>query len=221
MANGGTVYEPHIAKAIVTPTGKLVKRIKPVVRDHLPISSGDLDYIRQAMYGVTTENGGTAAGVFGGWPMSKVLVGGKTGTAELTGTNQNGSWFASFAGPAGGKPQYAAVIEVHKAAQGAEGAAPFVKAMWSRIYGLGGDKAIFTDGVPPTALPKVGAAAIRAHIAKHKAHLKAQRKELRQQQQNSGTTTTDSPSPPPSSPSSSADGVPPGLVAERRYGSPS
>ena len=35
--------------------------------------------------------------------MSKVLVGGKTGTAELTGTTtQNGSWFASFAGPAGG-----------------------------------------------------------------------------------------------------------------------
>jgi penicillin-binding protein 2 len=216
IANGGTVYEPHVAKAIMSPSGTLIKRIKPKVRDHIPLSQSELDYLRSAFYGVTssTTPPGTATSTFAGFPMNKVAVGGKTGTAELSGTNQNGSWFVSFAGPAGGKPQYVTVIEVDKSNQGAISAAPFVRNMWDSIYGFGGDKAVFPNGVPPTALPKVGPAAIRAQIAAHKAHLKAQRK----QQQSPGSTTTGTPSPPPSSPSTTAGGLPPGLSPDRRSG---
>jgi penicillin-binding protein 2 len=205
MANGGTVYEPRIAKAILSPTGKLIKRIKPKVRDHLPISQSNLTYIRNALYGVTQESGGTAAGVFAGFPMSKVLVGGKTGTAELSGTSQDGSWFASFAGKAGQKPQFVTVIELHKGPQGAEGAAPFVKNMWDEIYGLQGAKAIFPTGAPPTKLPKVGVAAARASAARAKARAKAHRRQAAR------TTPT---SPPPSSPTTTAGGLPPGLPPE-------
>jgi penicillin-binding protein 2 len=155
MANGGTVFEPRIAKAIVSPTGKLIKRIKAPVRDHLPLTPAELDYLRSAFYGVTTDPRGTASSVFAGFPMSRVLVGGKTGTAELTGTSQNGTWFVSFAGPAGQRPQFVTVIEVDKANQGAVSAAPFVRAMWERIYGLGGNKALFPNGIPPARLPKI------------------------------------------------------------------
>ena len=31
LANGGTLYEPRVAKAIVSPDGKVIKRIKPKV----------------------------------------------------------------------------------------------------------------------------------------------------------------------------------------------
>ncbi|HVW79873.1 MAG TPA: penicillin-binding transpeptidase domain-containing protein [Mycobacteriales bacterium] len=155
MANGGTVFEPRIAKAIVSPTGKLIKRIKAPVRDHLPLTQEQIDYLRNAFYGVTTASDGTASSIFAGFPMSKVLVGGKTGTAELSGTSENGSWFASFAGPAGGKPQFVTVIEVDKSDQGAVSAAPFVRTMWERIYGLDGQKALFPNGVPPSKLPKI------------------------------------------------------------------
>lgn len=157
MANGGTVFEPRIAKAIVSPTGKVVKRIRAPVRDRLPLSKSDLDYLRSAFYGVTTSRNplGTGVGAFAGFPMGRVLVGGKTGTAELSGTNQNGSWFASFGGPAGQKPQYVTVIEVNKSNQGAVSAAPYVRNMWDRIYGFGGTKALFPNGVPPKSLPKV------------------------------------------------------------------
>lgn len=157
LANGGTVFEPRLAKAIVSPGGQLVKRIKAPVRDHLPVSKATLDYIRNAMYSVVTETAGTAHSVYAGFPLGKVKVGGKTGTAELSGTSQDGSWFASFAGPAGGKPEYVTIIEIHKADQGAISAAPSTKVMWDAIYGLQGHKALFPGGAAPTALPKLTA----------------------------------------------------------------
>ncbi len=157
IANGGTVFEPRIAKAILSPTGKVIKRIKPQVRGHLPLPKADLDYIRNAMYGVTTSQSppGTAVSAFAGFPMNKVLIGGKTGTAELSGTSQNGSWFGSFGGPAGGKPQFVTVIEVNKSNQGAISAAPFVRNVWDDLYGFGGNKPAFPNGVPPTKLPTI------------------------------------------------------------------
>jgi penicillin-binding protein 2 len=205
LANGGTVFEPRVAKAIVSPTGKLIKRIKAPIRDHLPISAGDLTYIRDAMYGVTQQPGGTAAGVFANWPMSKVDVGGKTGTAELTGTSQNGSWFASFAGPAGGKPEYVAVIEVDKSKEGAISAAPFVKNIWKQIFGIGGDKALFPNGVAPTALPTISLSSAGSNSSHNGSGGSG-----------SGAKHSTPPSPPPSSPSTGAAALPPTLRVEPR-----
>jgi penicillin-binding protein 2 len=213
LANGGKVYEPRVVKAIFSPTGKLVRRVHAPVRDHIPLSKSDLDYLRSALYGVTQSTSplGTATGVFAGFPQNKVLVGGKTGTAELSGTtNQNGSWFASFAGPAAGKPQFVTVIEVDKSNQGAISAAPFVRNMWESIYGLRGQPALFPNGVPPTKLPKVGAAAIRQQAARERA-----RADHHSSSSSGSTTSTTSP-PPPSSPATTASGLPPGLPVNLR-----
>jgi penicillin-binding protein 2 len=195
IANGGKVFEPRVVKAIVSPSGHLVKRIKAPVRDHLPISKADLDYIRAALYGVVAEPTGTAHGAFSGFPLGQVQVGGKTGTAELSGTSQNGTWFASFGGPAGQQPQYVTVIEVDKADQGAISSAPFVRNMWDALYGFGGKSAIFKNGVPPKRLPKVGAARIKQLVARRAARRKHQRKLARQQSQLPGATTTTTPTP--------------------------
>lgn len=205
LANGGTVFEPRVVKAIYSATGKLLHKIKAPVRDHLPVSQVDLNYIRDAMYGVTSDTHGTAAGVFSGFPMSKVLVGGKTGTAELTGTSQDGSWFASFAGPAGGKPQYVTVIEVDKADQGAVSSAPSVRKIWDELYGLAGNKALFPNGVPPTKLPS-----IRQELAGANTHHSTSGKA------GSGGSQSPPPSTPPSSPSTGAAGLPPALRVEPR-----
>ncbi|HVT19895.1 MAG TPA: penicillin-binding transpeptidase domain-containing protein [Mycobacteriales bacterium] len=172
VANGGTVFEPRIAKAIVSPTGKVIKRIKAPVRDHLPLTNGQLAYLRDALYGVTTSRDpvGTAVGTFAGFPMNRVLVGGKTGTAELSGTQQNGCWFASFGGPAGEKPQFVTVVEVNKADQGAISAAPYVRNMWDKLYGFRGNKALFPNGVPPKKLPKIRIVEAGPPLRHHKAH---------------------------------------------------
>jgi penicillin-binding protein 2 len=157
IANGGTVFKPRIAKAILSPTGKVIKRIKAPVRGHLPLTKYEIGYLRDALYGVTTslDPRGTAVSTFAGFPMNRVLVGGKTGTAELSNTDENGCWFASIGGPAGDKPQFVTVIEVNKADQGAVSAAPYVRHMWDKLYGFGGNKALFKNGVPPKSLPKV------------------------------------------------------------------
>jgi penicillin-binding protein 2 len=206
LANGGTVYKPRVAKAILSPTGALIKRIKAPVRDHLPVSQATLDYIRSAMYGVVQESTGTAYPVYSAvkFPFSKVDVGGKTGTAELTGTSEDGSWFASFAGPAGGKPQYVTVIEIDKADQGAISAAPTSIKIWDALYGLHGQTAIFPNGTPPTALPKLGAAAATQHASTQ--HSSTQH----------STTKHASTHKSPASPTQSAAGLPPALVARLR-----
>jgi penicillin-binding protein 2 len=197
LANGGKVFEPRVVKAIVSPTGKVIKRVHAPIRDHLPVSQATLAYLRSAMYGVTSESSGTAKAAFSGYPQSKVQIGGKTGTAELSGTSQNGSWFGSFGGPTGQKPQYVTVIEVDKSNQGAISAAPFVRNMWDALYGFGGAKPIFKNGIPPTALPKVGAAAAQAKFARQQARKQHRQQKLQQQaakaSASAAATTTASP----------------------------
>ena len=167
LANGGTVFEPRIGQAIVSPTGQLIKTLKAPVRGHLPISESELDYIRTAMYGVTSENGGTAHGAFAGFPQGKVRVGGKTGTAEVdVEHNLASAWFASFAGKAGQKPRFVTVIMVDKGGQGGVVAAPAVRKVWDAVFGVEGHKAAFPTGAPPTTLPKIGPQVAPAHPSK-------------------------------------------------------
>jgi len=156
LANGGTVFEPRLAKAIVAPDGRLVKNVKAPVRGQLPVSPTTLDYIRNAMYDVPLK--GTAQSAFAGFPFDKVKVGGKTGTAEVD--QQHGyatAWFASFAGLASDpKPRFVTVIMVDRGGQGGVVAAPSVREVWDSVFGLEHHKAAFPTGAPPVALPKIG-----------------------------------------------------------------
>ena len=164
LANGGTVFEPRVGQAIVSPTGQVIKELKAPVRGHLSLSQSDLDYIRNAMYGVTTESRGTARGAFAGFPMGKVQVGGKTGTAEVDVVhNLASAWFASFAGLAGQGPRFVTVIMVDRGGQGGVVAAPAVRKVWDAVFGLEGHKAAFPTGVPPKSLPRIGPQVTPAH----------------------------------------------------------
>jgi penicillin-binding protein 2 len=157
LANGGTVFEPRLAKAIVTPDGQLVANVRAPVRGRLPVSQSTLDYIRNAMYDVPVS--GTAKDAFHGFPMGQVRVGGKTGTAEVD--VQHGlatAWFASFAGLAGeAKPRFVTVIMVDRGGQGGVVAAPSVREVWDSVFGLEHHKAAFPTGAPPVKLPRIAA----------------------------------------------------------------
>jgi penicillin-binding protein 2 len=152
LANGGTLYSPRIAKAVIGPDGKVVRTIKPAVVRHLNVDPRTLQYIAHALASVPTD--GTAKAAFAGFPYAQLPVAGKTGTAEVVG-KQNTSWFASF-GPVG-KPRYAVVVMIEQAGQGGQFAAPAVRQIWDGIYGLEGHKASYADGLPPTALPRIAA----------------------------------------------------------------
>ncbi|MEV4890750.1 penicillin-binding protein 2 [Nonomuraea sp. NPDC055795] len=136
LANGGRLFTPRVGKAVVRADGSVVRRIKPKVAGRLPVPGKVLAYIRKALAEVPRS--GTAAGAFAGFPLDRLAVAGKTGTAEAYGKKDT-SWFASFA-PAG-KPRYAVVVVVSQGGTGASTAAPAVREIWSGMYGLEGRKA--------------------------------------------------------------------------------
>ena len=152
LANGGTLYQPRIGEALLSPTGKLVQRIRPQVARRLPVARSTLAYIRDALQGVITS--GTASGAFSGFPLNKVCVAGKTGTAQVAGKVAT-SVFASFAPCT--NPKYVAVMMIPDSGQGADVSGPAVRKIWDAVFGLEGHKADLPGGQVP-GLPQVNKA---------------------------------------------------------------
>jgi penicillin-binding protein 2 len=151
LANGGTVYEPRVAKALLSADGTRVTPIPPAVKGKIPASAGVLAYIRSALTQVT-QPGGTAQSAYAGFPAG--LVAGKTGTAEVQ-DKQPTAWFASFA-PAN-NPRYVVVAMVTQGGTGGTTAAPITREIYDGIFGLDGHKALLPGGALPTRLPVVRA----------------------------------------------------------------
>ena len=143
IANNGTVYSPHVAKALVSADGKTVKNIAPEVAGKLPVAQSTLEYLRQSMMDVTKR--GTAAGAFNGFPLDQIPIAGKTGTAEVQG-HADTAWFASFS------TQYVVIIEIPDTGQGGIYAAPVARQIYEGLYGIGQPALL---PAPPTTLPKV------------------------------------------------------------------
>lgn len=102
-----------------------------------PISANNLATIQGAMLGAVNDPSGTSYGTFKGF---KILVAGKTGTAE-SGQAQPHAWFASYApaSPLSGPPvtpQIAMGISVHYAGFGAEDAAPISRKLLEAYFGV-------------------------------------------------------------------------------------
>jgi penicillin-binding protein 2 len=152
LANGGTLYSPRIGEALLSSDGTVATKINPPVAGHLPVAKRTLAYIRTALAGVVTS--GTAAGTFSGFPLSKVCVAGKTGTAQAYG-KQATSVFASFA-PCS-DPRYVVVMMIPDSGYGADVSGPAVRQIWDDIYGLEGHQAALPGGALP-ALPHANAA---------------------------------------------------------------
>ncbi len=147
IANGGSLMEPHVARALLSADGTTVREVRPRVRARVPVSGDDLAFLRDALHGVTTE--GTAAGSFGpGYP---IAVAGKTGTGEVAG-KQDTAWFASFA-PAE-DPQLVVVGMVSQGGTGGTTAAPMVREVYDALYGVG-RPSLLPGGRLPAALPVV------------------------------------------------------------------
>jgi penicillin-binding protein 2 len=127
LANGGTLYQPQLAKAVVSPGGKQVQMLKPVVQGHLPDTPQMIDYIDKATANVITS--GTAAWKFGGWPQDKIQLHAKTGTAEVVG-KQTTSWFDTYT------KDYAIVMTISQGGTGSGGSGPAVRNIYNALYGI-------------------------------------------------------------------------------------
>ena len=159
VANGGTLYRPEVARAVVSPDGTVIQQFKPQVNGKIPASTSTLNFLHGALRAVATS--GTAAAIFGNYP---IQVSGKTGTGQVQGRNANGtskdptSWFASYA--PFNKPEYAVVMMVSQGGYGAATSAVGVREIYNALFGVTGSivdpkKAIFPTGAPPSILPTI------------------------------------------------------------------
>jgi penicillin-binding protein 2 len=162
IANGGTIWKPTIAKAVVGTNGAVLRTFAPEKLGELGVDQTTIAFLHDALHQVTVT--GTSAGIFAGFP---IATAGKTGSAQVFGTNSNGavkddtSWYASFA-PAT-NPKYAIVMMVSQGGFGSTTSAVGVRKIYSTIFGVQGNTlvpslALFPNGNPPTKLPRISPA---------------------------------------------------------------
>jgi penicillin-binding protein 2 len=157
VANGGKLVTPHIGRAVMTPDGKLVRRIEPKPAGRIPVSKSTLTWLRAALRGVTEQGTGYGPFARAAFPLAKVPVASKTGTGEVYG-KQTTSWFTSYA-PAN-NPQYAVVMMVSQGGTGSGVSGPSVAELYKTLFGVDGAtvdlaKASPPGGHPTTVLPDV------------------------------------------------------------------
>ncbi|MFJ8928364.1 penicillin-binding protein 2 [Streptomyces sp. NPDC102364] len=150
ISNGGTLYQPAVGKAVISPDGKQVSEIAPKSQGKLPMTKQTQSHIDQALAGVATR--GTAAWRFGGWPQNKIPMHAKTGTAEVYG-KQTTSWFATYT------KDYSVVMTIAQGGTGSGASGPAVRKIYDALYGVdakGGinkKKALLPE--PEKSLPKI------------------------------------------------------------------
>ncbi|MFC5720224.1 penicillin-binding protein 2 [Streptomyces gamaensis] len=127
ISNGGTLYNPTIGKAVISPDGKDITEIKPQAHGRLPFDGRTRDQLDAALAGVATE--GTAAWRFGGWPQKQIPMHAKTGTAEVYG-KQTTSWFATYT------QDYAVVMTISQGGTGSGASGPAVRRIYDALYGV-------------------------------------------------------------------------------------
>jgi penicillin-binding protein 2 len=125
VADGGTVYQPHLLKEIDDAAGQPVQTVQPHVLAKDFISPDNLNVVKQGMHDVVYASYGTACCKIA--EQVPVQVGAKTGTAQ-TGTDTNDkpdAWFTAFA--PFDNPQIEMVVFIAKSGEGARYAAPAVR----------------------------------------------------------------------------------------------
>lgn len=147
ISNGGTLYEPRIGRAIVSPSGRLIKNIPPVVAGHIPSSRAAIAYVDQALR-TTLEPGGTLAWKFGGFPLNQIQIRGKTGTAEVVGKQSTG-WVATYT------KDYVVVMTISQGGTGSGSSGDAVRAIWNALYGIDSNNVVNLNrsAIPGVLLP--------------------------------------------------------------------
>lgn len=100
IANDGAMMSPYLVAEVRNADGAVVERHTPSVWRQA-IDPGTAATMQDLMIGVVEDGYGTAAQVPG------LVIGGKTGTAEVEGQEPHG-WFIGFGGV--GEPQYAVAV---------------------------------------------------------------------------------------------------------------
>ncbi|MEP6993875.1 MAG: penicillin-binding protein 2 [Acidobacteriota bacterium] len=142
LLEGGRLPTPHLFYSSQDPRTRAQLRYKAEFHSGLPISSEKLEIVKNGMWAVVNEAGGTAYGS----RVSGLEMGGKTGTAQVVGrdTNTRGAadpskyhdhaWFGGF-GPVE-HPSMVVVVFVENGGHGNLAAAPLAKILFETRFGI-------------------------------------------------------------------------------------
>ena len=134
LSNNGVVMKPHLVKMVENGTNKTRKLTVPKESYRIPLKQEHVDFVRQAMVGVTKE--GTSARSFANAPY---VSGGKTGTAQAAAMSKSVKYDASkiaerlrdhslyIAFAPADKPKIALAVIVENSGFGAAAAAPIAR----------------------------------------------------------------------------------------------
>jgi penicillin-binding protein 2 len=128
LGNGGTIVTPHVGKEVEDAAGRVLKEFDPGPRRHVKIDPTYREAILEGLHEAAQVAPGTAAGVFGGFP---VPIAGKTGTAERPG-HADQSWFAALAPYP--DPRIVTIVTIEEGGFGAESAAPSALAILEAYF---------------------------------------------------------------------------------------
>ncbi|NOY54521.1 MAG: penicillin-binding protein 2 [Actinobacteria bacterium] len=147
LVNGGTVWKPRVVDRITDVDGREVMSNPPEVVRSLDIAPSIVQMLREDMRRVTNQ--GTARSAFASMGSKSVLVGGKTGTAQMPKVcaekDVDGkcirlrdadvtSWFVGVA-PID-DPKYVVVVMVEEGGGGSQVAAPAARFIFQHLLGL-------------------------------------------------------------------------------------
>jgi penicillin-binding protein 2 len=135
IVNGGKLYKPQIIEAIKDPDGSTLKKIEPELLGKVNGSAQDREFIIRGLIDAVNTRHGTATSA----KMENIIVGGKTGTAQVVRMTKfksmpesqlprkykDHAWFTCFA-PAE-KPEIAVTVLVEHSGHGGSVAAPIAK----------------------------------------------------------------------------------------------
>ncbi len=158
IANGGKLYQPQVAKGVVSADGKVVKEFPPILKGRVDVPKKAIKFLKRSLPGVTTDGSGETP--FLGFPLKQIPVASKTGSAQVTGDKASTSWFASYA-PAD-NPRYAIVMMVTEGGTGSKTSGPSVRKIYEEIFGIRNGvvrpkTSILAGGAPQDSLPVVRA----------------------------------------------------------------
>ncbi len=135
LANGGTVHRPLLVDRVVGPDGQVVERGEPEVLGHVDLAPEHFDSIRQGMYDVVQEVGGTARRQ----RIRHLPYAGKTGTAQVVRLGagkgkqfRDHAWFVAYAPY--DNPEVAISVLVEHGEHGSTAAAPIARQMFELYF---------------------------------------------------------------------------------------
>jgi len=144
IANGGTIYRPHVVRMVehVNADGATQRlRVATQALRHEKLSPEVIDHVHNGLWKVVNEEGGTG----GNARINGLDIAGKTGTVQVIAQSgwfstagmpfmsRDHAWFASYA--PSGNPQMVVVVFVeHAGAHGGTDAAPLAKLLYQSAF---------------------------------------------------------------------------------------